>query len=185
MSEAAPVLEPIAAAVELGLIGPDDLSNLRAMHTASFRRHAAEFYTEDEIAAFAEHVYGAEYCEKLLTAVHRQQLIGAWLGGELVGSAGWTGVGRVRTGARIGWVFVRPFFARLGIGRKLVETTERQAAFAGFGAFSVCATLNAAGFFARLGYRPTSCGRRALGAGQCLGEIVMRKGEPASAGAAV
>jgi len=169
------VTDEIAGAAEIRPIGPDDLAAVRSLHSISFQRLAAQSFTDDEVSAFAAHVYGLGYTEALSEVISRQQLLGAWLGGELIGTAGWAAGDGSLSAARIRWVYVRPLFTGLGLGTRLVEAAEADARRAGFRALSVEATLNAVEFFAGLGYEASSHGVRNLAPGQSLAVAYMRK----------
>lgn len=169
------VTDEIATAAEIRPIGPDDLAEVRSLQSTSFRLLAAQTFTEDEIAAFTDHVYSIAYTEALSEAVRRQQLFGAWLGGQLLGTAGWAAGDGNASVARIRWIYVRPLFTGLGLGTRLVDAAEAAARRGGFKVLSVEATLNAVEFFAALGYETSSHGVRALPRGQSLAVAYMRK----------
>ncbi|MCL4767357.1 MAG: GNAT family N-acetyltransferase [Hyphomicrobiaceae bacterium] len=167
--------DEIASAAELRPIGPDDLADVRSLHATSFRLLAGQSFTEGEIAGFTAHVYGFSYTDALSEAIRRQQLLGAWYDGELIGTAGWVAGDGNASAARIRWVFVRPLFTGLGLGTRLVQAAEAGARRAGFRALSAEATLNSVDFFAGLGYEVTSHGVRALTPGESLPVAYMRK----------
>lgn len=167
--------DEIASSAELRPIGPDDLAEVRSLHATSFRVLASHTFSEEEIAAFTEHVYSLPYTEALSEAIERHQLLGAWYGGQLVGTAGWTPGDGNHSAARIRWVFVRPLFTGLGLGGRLLEAAEAAAMRAGFEILSVEAPLNAAEFFAGFGYETSSHGVRTLSRGQSLAVAYMRK----------
>lgn len=167
--------DEIASAAEIRPIGPDDLADVRSLHSTSFRRLATQSFTEEELSAFSAHVYSLGYTEMLSEAIRRQQLFGAWLGGELIGTAGWTAGDGNLSAARIRWVYVRPLFTGVGLGTRLVEAAEAGAQRAGFKTLSVEATLNSAEFFAGLGYETSSNGVRTLSPGHSLAVAYMRK----------
>lgn len=169
------VTDEIASAAEIRPIGPDDLADVRSLHAASLRLLAGQTFTEGEIAAFTAHVYGHAYTEALSEAIRRQQLLGAWFGGEMIATAGWVASDGQASTARIRWVFVRPLFTGLGLGTRLVQAAEAGARRAGFGTLAVEATLNSVDFFAGLGYEVTSHGARALSPGESLPVAYMRK----------
>ena len=76
---------------------------------------------------------------------------GAWVGSEMVGVAAWS-VGEAKSPtARILAVFVHPLFGGDGIGTRLTEYLEDEARAAGYRALETNATLNAIGFFEKLG----------------------------------
>jgi len=169
------VTNDIASAAEIRPIGPDDLAEVRSLQSTSFRVLAAQTFSEEEIAAFTEHVYSYAYTEMLSEAIRRQQLLGAWFSGQLVGTAGWTaGDGNAST-ARIRWVYVRPLFTGIGLGTRLVAAAEAAARRGGYKILTVEAPFNSVEFFAGLGYETSSHGVRALPRGQSLAVAYMRK----------
>ena len=153
-------------------LGVDALSNVRYIHAASMRVHAAKVLSEAELEGYAEHVYSDAYAALL----RRLQLFGASIGGELVGTVGWSFSDDSASGARISALHVRPMFTGLGIGRALLVAAEEAAATAGFDSYSLRATKNAIAFFEHHGYGISSHGtytvRRDLG----LPVAFMRKG---------
>lgn len=174
-AETQAVTGEIASAAEVRPIGPDDLANVRSLHATSIRRLAAQSFTEEEIEAFTAHVYSLGYTEALSDAIQRQQLLGAWFGGELIGTAGWSAGDGNFSAARIRWVYVRPLFTGMGLGTRLVEAAEAGAQRAGFRSLSVEATLNSVEFFAGLGYETSSHGTRTLSPSQSVAVTYMRK----------
>ena len=169
-------MDEIAQAADVRPAGPDDLADIRYIHAASFRLLAGQQFSEEQIAAFATHVYGQHYTRSLSEAIRSRSLLCARLGGELIGTAGWSAADGFGTAARIRWVFVRPLFTGLGIGRRLVAETELRAGRAGFQAFSAEAPLTAVEFFNHLGYEVSSHGMRALPRAEGLPVVFLRKG---------
>jgi GNAT superfamily N-acetyltransferase len=167
-----------AGAAEIRPIGLDDLASVRYIHATSFRMLAAQHYSPEDIDGFTEHVYGVAYTDALAAALHRQQLYGAWLENELVGTAGWSSVDDGGPMARLRYIFVRPLFTRIGLGRRLVLEAEELARQAGFHTFAVHATVNAIGFFARLGYQVTSSAVHPLSSAHALPVAFMQKLDP-------
>lgn len=157
-------------------VGIDDFAQVRYTHTTSFRVKMASYLAEEEVDAYSERINSPAYTAQLM----REDLLGAWIDRELVGTCGWTPMDSGKV-ARITSVFVRPPFAGLGIGRRLVIGTEERARANGFRNFSVRATGIAVPFFERLGYTVTSHGLRNLGVDRGLPVTFMRKmveGEP-------
>jgi GNAT superfamily N-acetyltransferase len=152
-------------------VGVDDWANVRYVHSTAFRLLAASFCTPSEIDAFTTLVRSEAYAERLMW----ENLHGAWLDDELVGTAGWIPADDSGTQARITSAFVPPLFTRMGIGRRLVRHAEARALAAGFERFSTRATLNSVGFFEKLGYDVTSYGVHAITAHQTMPVTYMRK----------
>ncbi len=161
----------ILDAIQLKKVCVDDYSAVRYVHAASLRLRRVSPFSAQEIAAFGELVYSAQYLDTL----QGEDLYLAWLDGEIVGTAGWCPSGNTGRTARICSAYVRPLFAGLGIGRFLVEAAEARALHAGFQDVSVRATTYALGFFDRLGYTVTSHGVRILPSHQDLPVVFMRK----------
>ncbi len=161
----------ILDAIQLRKVGVDDYSAVRYVHAASLRLRRVSPFSNQEIAAFSELVYSAQYLDTL----QGEDLYVACLDGEIVGTAGWCPSGNTGHAARICSAYVRPLFAGLGIGRFLVEAAETRALNAGFQDVSVRATTYALGFFDRLGYTVTSHGVRLLPSHQDLPVVFMRK----------
>jgi GNAT superfamily N-acetyltransferase len=159
--------------IELRPLTVDDLSAARYIHTASFAGAAADHYEQPDIDAFVAFVRSPLYADLLLG----NRAVAAWLGAEMVGTAAWSpGEGRSPT-ARVLAVFVRPLFTGEGIGGRLVEHIEMEAASAGFHAFELSATLNSVGFFEGIGYRALRNGTWALPSGREIPVTFMRKSD--------
>lgn len=77
--------------------------------------------------------------------------------------------------ARIRAFFVRPEWARRGIGRLLLQHCEREALAAGFGAAELVATLGGHPFYRRCGYRGDSRVRYVLRNGTGIDFVPMQK----------
>lgn len=149
----------------------DGLSSVRYVHASALKRDASTVLSDAEIAAFAAHVYSQPYTDSLT----RQDLLGAFLGPELVGTAGWSVADDQGSAARIRSVFVLPMFSGLGLGSRLLAQAETRAVVAGFPVLLVRATLNAVSFFEARGYAVTSQGVHALPGGVGLPVAFMRK----------
>lgn len=158
--------------IELRPVGLDDYAHVRYIHATSFRLLATRFLEPEALAAASGHFLTPDYNDELL----RQELIAAWIGGEMVGTAGWSAVGDDSDAARIGSVFVRPLFTGLGIGRRLVTAAETRAQLRGFKSFAVRTVPAASPFFSVLGYEITSHGAVRFGA-DSLPLSFMRKSE--------
>jgi N-acetylglutamate synthase-like GNAT family acetyltransferase len=156
--------------VDLKPIDVDQYSLVRYVHATAMRLQAVHELDESEIEAFCDAVYTPHYTAQL----QKQDLIGAWVGGELVATAGWYASDDGQT-ARIASVFVRPPFTRLGIGTCLVADVEAAARNAGFKAFGLRATGNSVSFFERLGYRVTVQGLKNIAIERGVPITFMRK----------
>ncbi len=162
----------------------EDLADLRALHVASLRSLAASRLEAEELVAMLCAVGEPGYAERVM----RANPVGGWLAGRLIVTAGWLRTADRATVARIEHVHVDPLFARLGLGRHLVRHVEGMARKCGFREFSARPTLNAVGFFERIGYRAASFGVRNVARGVAVPVAHMRftpRGElkPAATGA--
>jgi N-acetylglutamate synthase-like GNAT family acetyltransferase len=108
------------------------------------------------VAAFDRLVYSPAYTTLLM----KEEVYGAWIDGELIGTVSWHAAGSGDSTASIGGIFVR--HPRLGIGRRLLAEAEARAHQCGFERLSACATANAVPFFLRFGYEKVSRGVRSL-----------------------
>lgn len=142
----------IASALELRPVTVDDMSNLRYLHTSSYRSLVASTVDGDEAENFLALVNSPYYADQILTERH----FAAWLGRELVGSAGWLASDGGTRCARLSSVYVQPMFTRCGIGRRLVRLVEADARDCGVDHFQLKATENSVGFWQKMGYRAAS-----------------------------
>ncbi len=165
-----------ASRLELRPAGVDDWGEIRDLHASAFRRLTAPWIAASACEAFAADLYEPEHTLALM----RQDLMTAWLDGHLVGSAGWESLDPDLRIARITAVGVSPFFTRLGIGRRMVETAERRAAMAGFDRFATRAFPPAVEFFEALGYARSAQGSSGTDSADDLPVVFMRKAWPAS-----
>lgn len=157
--------------LEVRQIGIDDFAEVRYLHTTALSTKTADALSEAEVSAFTEFAASAAYADMLLG----EQVYGGWIDGKLTGTAAWAANGDDGAMARIGSVFVRPLYGRIGIGRRLVSEVEMRAHQSGFDQFAVSATANAIPFFERLGYQIASRGVRALSPRCTLPVAFMRK----------
>jgi GNAT superfamily N-acetyltransferase len=132
-------------ALAIRRIGLDDHSNVRHLHARSMRSQSGDALSDGEIAAFLAFVGSPAYSDCLLA----EEVYGAFLGGQLVGTAAWQVGGDDGSAARIASVFVHPLFVRLGIGGRLLAEVEAKACRSGFDQLGTSATINAIGFFER------------------------------------
>jgi len=160
-------------------IGIDDFSSLRYLHATSLRAQTLEVLSDEELAAFIRLVYSPVYTSLLM----KEEVYGAWIDAELIGTVSWHVAGNSGSTASIGGIFVR--HRRLGIGRRLLAEAEARAHQCGFERVSAGATANAVPFFLRLGYEPVSRGVRSLSVECVLPVTFVKKrlppGRPATA----
>jgi GNAT superfamily N-acetyltransferase len=150
-------------------LGVDDFSALRHLHATSLRAQTVGVLSEAEVTAFTRLVYSPAYTAILM----KEELYGAWLDGELVGTASWQANGANGLIARIGCIFVR--HPRHGIGSRLLAEVEARARQCGFGRLAAGVTANAVPFFQRFGYEVASRGVKTLSLGCALPVTFLRK----------
>jgi putative acetyltransferase len=149
----------------------DDFADVRHVHATALSAQTADTLSDAEIAAFTAFVNSAAYGDLLLN----EEIYGAWIGRDLVGTAAWQGGGDNGAMARICSVFVRPLFVRFGIGQLLLTEVEARARDCGYSRFGASATANAVPFFESMGYRVASRGTRNLSPGCALPVTFLRK----------
>ena len=155
-------------------IGVDDHSNVRYLHIKSMTAQSVDALSEAEIAAFVGFVRSPSYSDCLVA----EEVYGAFIEDQLIGTASWQLNGDDGRTARITSVFVDPVFGRLGIGRRLLAEVEARAFQSGFDQLGISATINAVPFFELLGYREASRGVKALGPNCSLPVAFLRKSVP-------
>ena len=152
-------------------IGLDDHSQVRHVHARAMRAHCGDTLSEAELAACLDFMGSPAYSDHLVS----KEVHGAFVDGQLVGTASWLANGDDGETARIASVFVDPMFARLGIGGRLLGEVEARAAQSGFDQLGASATLNAVPFFERHGYTEASRGVKAFGPACWLPVAFLRK----------
>jgi GNAT superfamily N-acetyltransferase len=144
----------------------DDVPALRTLIARSIRALGAADYSSAQIEAALESAFGVD-----TTLIHDgTYFVAATPAGTLVACGGWS---RRRTlfgsdaradrdeswldpatePAKIRAYFVDPAHARAGLGRAILERSEREAAAAGFSELALMATLPGVPFYERCGYR--------------------------------
>jgi GNAT superfamily N-acetyltransferase len=157
--------------VEIRALSVDHLSTARYVVGTAFARGGKEHYSSADMEAFAEFVRSPHYADVLLA----NRTYGAWVGSDLVGIASWSVGEAPSLTARVVAVFVHPLFSRNGLGTRLIEFLEVEAAAAGYRALEISATLNVASFFEQLGYLETALRGWGLPAGHVMPTVLMRK----------
>jgi len=160
------------ARLTLRPIGVDDYSAVRHLHTTSLRAQTHGVLSDAEVVAFVRLAYSPAYTVILM----KEDVYGAWLDGELVGTVGWQANGGNGLIARIGCIFVR--HQGYGIGRRLLAEVEGRAQQCGFGRLAVGVTANAVRFFQRQGYVVASQGVKTLSLTCKLPVTFLRKDTP-------
>jgi GNAT superfamily N-acetyltransferase len=157
------------ARLALRPIGVDDYSAVRHLHTTSLRAQTYGVLSDAEVVAFVRLAYSPAYTAILM----KEDVYGAWLDGELVGTVSWQANGGNGLIARIGCIFVR--HQGYGIGRRLLAEVEGRAQQCGFRRLAAGVTANAVRFFQRQGYAVASRGVKTLALGCKLPVTFLRK----------
>lgn len=152
-------------------VGLDDFSEARYLHAKALSAQTADALSDDEISAFVALANSAAYADVL----RQEEIYGAFIDGQLVGTASWQVNNDDGKVVRISSVFVHPMFWRYGIGRRLVAEVEARAMHSGFDQFSVSTTFNAVPFFEKVGYQVSSRGVRSFGPACALPVAFLRK----------
>jgi putative acetyltransferase len=166
--------DPVWKALDVRRLCFDDHSNVRHLHARAMRSQSGDALSDAEIGAFLAFVGSPAYSDCLLA----EEAYGAFLDGQLVGTASWQVNGDDGETARIASVFVHPMFARLGIGGRLLAEVEARAVRSGFDQLGTSATVNAIPFFERHGYQEASRGVKAFGPDCWLPVAFLRKRVP-------
>jgi GNAT superfamily N-acetyltransferase len=149
-----------------------DIPAIEALHRASVRELATGYYS----AAVLERFLAVGTVDRGLIDAGTYYL--AEILGGPVGSGGWMAIDDAPAGAsraKIRSVFVHPHWARKGIGRRLVQHAEADAARAGFWHFELDATLSGVPLYQHLGYREVQRRGYPLPDGTTLPVILMEK----------
>jgi GNAT superfamily N-acetyltransferase len=163
--------DPVWKALNIRRLGVDDHSNVRHLHARSMRSQSGDALSDAEIAAFLAYVGSPAYSDSLLA----EEAYGAFVDGQLIGTASWHVNGDDGETARIASVFVHPLFARLRIGGRLLAEVEARAVRSGFDQLGTSTTINAVAFFERYGYQEASRGKKAFGPDCWLPVAFLRK----------
>lgn len=139
---------PLPDLLRIRPIGIDDWSSVRYVHRDAFRTIIAPHITPEAAAAFLASLEDPAYADRLSAC----DLTGAWLDGELVGTAGWCRVDDRADVARIEGLFVRPLLTFMGIGAALLAHAESRARDAGCVAFTATVAPVSVPFLLRFGY---------------------------------
>lgn len=140
--------QSFADGLTLRRLSVDDLSNVRYLHSLSFRSLVGLDMAEEDAASMLSQIGSPDYGDRLMGERH----ILAFAGSELVGSAGWCFNAVGTPEARLVSVFVHPMFVLLGIGRRLVAAIEEDARNLGFDTLHAPTPEHAMGFLRRLGF---------------------------------
>jgi len=156
-------------------LGMDDHSHVRHLHTRAMAAQSGDALSKEERDAFVAFVRSPAYSDLLMS----EEVYGAFIAGQLIGTASWHANGDDGQVARFSSVFVHPMFARHGLGRRLIAEVEARAFQSGFHQLGTSATPNAVPFFERLGYHVASRGIKTYGPPRCaLPVAFLRKSLP-------
>ncbi len=125
-----------------------DMAPITEIQEASIRVLGAAAYDPTETEAWAR--FGIEASRDLLS---QGQFFVGEAGGRVLGVGGWSADVERQDTAWIRYVFVHPDAAGQGLGRRLVEAAEVSALAAGRPRLRLWSSLNALGFYRKLGYR--------------------------------
>ena len=165
----------------------DDQPVLETLIAESARGLSREDYTERQIEAALGTAWGVD-----TQLIRDGTYFVAEADGEIVACGGWSrrktlfGADRhsnrqpelldpARDAARIRAFFVRPAWARQGIGRALLQRCEAEARAAGFRAAELMATLPGWRLYSAMGYRGEQRITHDLGGGVTIEFVPMRK----------
>jgi putative acetyltransferase len=144
---------------------PADAASLAALFRASVEELAAEDYDADQRAAWASAADDEiAFTAKLVDAL----TIVALVSGEIAGFAS------LKDNTLFEMLYVRPAFARQGVGATLADAIEKLAGARGTKTLTVEASDSARDFFTARGYLPQSR-NTAIIAGEWLGNTTMTK----------
>lgn len=164
---------PAGELVRIRSVDIDDWSDVRYVHAKAYwtfiRPRVASHHAEDFMSA----IDTPEYSERLGAC----DLTGAWLDGQLVGTAGWRAIADDGRVARIEGLFVLPLFTFLGLGSLLLAHAEAHARRAGHTAITALVTCHSVPFFLRSGYDVYAQGPGVSGLPRDMSGFLMRKQE--------
>jgi len=166
---------------------PDDIPALEWLIAESARGLSCQDYTELQIEAALGTAWGVDS-----ELIHDGTYFVAEAGGEIVGCGGWSrrktlfggdrGAGcqsevldPSRDSARIRAFFVRPDWARRGIGRALLDRCEAEARAHGFRSAELMATLPGQRLYRAFGYTGAEPVQYPLSGGVMIEFVPMRK----------
>src|SRR5262245_4540383 len=153
---------PAWNAVAVRRVGLDDHAQVRYLHARAMRAQCGDALSDGELAGFLTFVDSPAYSDLLRT----EEVHGAFIDGQLIGTASWLANADDGETARIASVFVHPMFARLGLGGRVLAEVEGRASQSGFDHLGASTIVSAVPFFERHGYVEASRGVKAFG-GEC------------------
>jgi putative acetyltransferase len=144
---------------------PSDAPRLAALFRTSIETLAADYYDDDQLAAWASVALDEDAFARRLAA---NLTIVATLGGEIAGFAS------LENKERVDMLYVHPAAARRGVGAALADAIEKLAHARGVAQLSVDASDAAREFFAARGYVAIQRNTVVL-AGEWLGNTTLMK----------
>jgi GNAT superfamily N-acetyltransferase len=170
-----PYEEGVRAAelIQLRPIDIDDWSDVRYVHGKSFSTIVGPRASQQCVEDFMSWLGTPAYVDKLRAA----DLAGAWLDGQLAGTAGWRPLDTRGRVARIEGLFVAPLFTFMGVGSLLLAHAEARARRAGYTCMTALACAPSAPFFMRAGYDVYAQGHGVSEFADDMTMFVMRKQE--------
>lgn len=162
--------------VQLAPISIDHWSDVRYVHETSFRAIIAPRASQQSVDEFMKWLATPEYVDQLTGS----DLFGAWLDGQLAGTAGWRPMDSRSRVARIEGLFVQPLFAFMGLGSLLLANAEARARRAGYATITALASSVSVPFFMRAGYDVYAQGPGVSDFAGDLPVFVMRKQDAVS-----
>jgi GNAT superfamily N-acetyltransferase len=172
---------------QLRLANPGDIPVLRALIAESARILSAADYTSKQIEAALEGAWGVDtqlIRDGTFLVVEAEEKIvgcGGWsfrrtlFGGDALDDREPARLDPASESARIRAFFVRPDWARRGIGRALLERCEAEASRHGFKSATLVATLPGERLYRALGYVSEGRLNQPLPHGQTIEFVPMRK----------
>lgn len=166
---------------------PEDVEELREVIAASVRGLQMREYSERQRELALAGVYGvdtrliADGTYYVVAATSGLAACGGWSRRKtLFGGDQWRGredewLDPARDAARIRAFFVRPEWARRGLGTRILEQCEAAARAAGFRRLEMGATLSGVPFYRARGYAEAEALRVPLGEGEELAIVRMTK----------
>jgi GNAT superfamily N-acetyltransferase len=134
--------------------GIDDYSTIRHVQSSAIRSQTDKLLDDAEVTVAIRAVYTPAYSADLFLKTVRVAI----LNGDIVGTCAWGPSDDRGTAARISALFVAPLFQGNGIGRRLIEDVERDAAHNGFSRFTATVPVSIVPLFTALNFVTASFG---------------------------
>ncbi len=177
----------LMSGLELRLATMQDVESLHSLIAASCRQLTAGDYAEEQIEAAIGSAWGVD-----TQLISDATYFVAHIGHEIMGCGGWSrrstlfgadgASGRSaaelvpgQDAAKVRAFFVRPDWARRGVGRSILERCESEALQAGFTKAELMATLTGVRLYSAMGYRAQDPVTVTLPAGIPIDFVPMRK----------